>query len=334
MTTHPLTRRGARLLAVPAVVAALGLTVAACGSESAPADPENAAATIAITDAQNRTVQVPTEPEVVVSLDWSVTRTLTDLGVEVDATPTPNGSLPADLSRYEGDAVAKVGSLFEPDYEAINALEPDLVIVGSRSGTPEVVAELEKITPAVIDMSTRFERPEDQVPMTTERVIQLGSIFGVEEEARTRMAAVTAGVEEAGAKAEAAGWSAMFVQVSGGSASAYGPGSRFGLVYSDFGFADTGAPVDEEGSHGQEVAQEFFSEYDPGVIYVLDRAKAIGETETPALDVLNNDLVNTTTAAQEQRIFEVDGFSWYLATAAPSSLEQMTADVNQAFSTQ
>lgn len=311
-----------------AAVAALSLTLAACGSEAEPAASAGGA-TVSITDAQNRVVDVPVAPETVVVTDWSVLRTLTDLGIEADAVPTSTAGLPADLAKYADDKYTKVGTLFELDYEAINALEPDLVVVGSRSGTPEVVAELTKITPNVLDLSARYSEPAQQLPAIEQRVEQLGSIFGVEDQAAQQMDDVKAEIAEARTRASEAGLSAMFVQVSGGKASAYGPTSRFGTIFSDFGFDDTGAPVDEEGSHGEEVGAEFFAEYDPEVLFVLDRAKTIGESAQPALQVLDNDLVNRTAAAEDGKIAEVDGFSWYLATAAPSSLRQMAADVNQ-----
>src|SRR5690606_6723432 len=126
---------------------------------------------------------------------------------------------------------------FEPDYEAINALNPDLIIVGSRSGTPEVVAEMERIQPAVIDMSVRYENAEDQVPQLFERVEQLASIFGKEAEAETRLTKIRNDIDEINKEAGASKLSALFVQVSGGTVNAYGPGSRFGIVYDDFGFA-------------------------------------------------------------------------------------------------
>jgi iron complex transport system substrate-binding protein len=281
--------------------------------------------TVTIVDAQNRTVEVPRDPETVVVLDWSVIRTLTDFGIEVDATPQSNGTLPDDLAPV-AEAATAVGTLFEPDYEAISALEPDLIIVGSRSGTPEVVAEMERITPTVIDMSVRYDEAQDQFPQFYERVEQLATIFGVEDEAAARLDAIRQDIEQLAADAAATGRSALFVQVSGGTVNAYGPGSRFGIVYDDFGYAPTDAPIDEEGSHGQEISQEFFVQYNPGVIFVLDRSKAIGEDATPALEVLDNGLVDTTDAAKEGRIVEVDGFAWYIATYAPSSVEQMIED--------
>lgn len=322
-------RRGAGI----AALATAALLAAGCGASTADAGNStgetsaSASATgpVSITDAQGRTVEVPANPKTVVAIDWSVIRTLTDLGVEVDAVPVPNSALPADLAKYE--KATQVGTLFEPDYEAIAAMNPDLVIVGSRSGTPEIVKEFEKFAPAVIDMSVRSKSPADTFKLTTERVTQLGSIFGKQQQASDLMDKIATDVAKVKKSATDSGKTAMVVQVSDGTVSAYGPGSRFGTVYEDFGYKPTGAPLDDKGGHGEEISQEFFVQYNPGVLFVLDRAKVVGQKQAPALDVLNNGLVGTTDAAKDKKIVEIDGFSWYIATAAPSSWQQMIKDV-------
>lgn len=322
-------RRGAGI----AALATAALLAAGCGTSTADAGNStgetsaSASATgpVSITDAQGRTVEVPANPKTVVAIDWSVIRTLTDLGVEVDAVPKANSALPADLAKYE--KATQVGTLFEPDYEAIAAMNPDLVIVGSRSGTPEIVKEFEKFAPAVIDMSVRSESPADTFKLTTERVTQLGSIFGKQQQASDLMDKIATDVAKVKKSATDSGKTAMVVQVSDGTVSAYGPGSRFGTVYEDFGYKPTGAPLDDKGGHGEEISQEFFVQYNPGVLFVLDRAKVVGQKQAPALDVLNNGLVGTTDAAKDKKIVEIDGFSWYIATSAPSSWQQMVKDV-------
>lgn len=327
------TIRPARRTAL-AFAAALALLAAGCGSSAEPdtataASTASASGPVTITDSQGRTVSVPLNPDVVVATDWSVIRTLADLGIEVDAVPAAIGTLPEDLKAYT-EGVQTVGDVFEPDYEAIAALEPDLVVVGSRSGTPEVIAEFEKFAPAVLDMSVRSDDPSKSFALNQERVEQLGSIFGKEAEATALMDGIAADIAEVRTQVEAGARSAMVVQVSDGTVSAYGPGSRFGTVYADFGYQPTAAPLDGEGSHGEEISQEFFVQYNPGVIFVLDRAKAIGQAQAPALDVLDNALVGSTDAAKGDRIAEIDGFSWYLAASAPSSWQRMVEDVRGA----
>lgn len=307
--------------------AALSLTaLSGCGSAEAEARAEGP--TVSITDAQGRQVTVPQNPEVVVAADWGVVRTLTDLGIDVDAVPSSKTPLPEDLAKY-ARGVKTIGTVKELDYEAINALNPDLVIVAERSGTPQVVEEVSKFA-TVIDMSARWEKPSEQLPMMEQRAGEIGKIFNKESEAKASIAAAREKIAAAKAKVAESKRNALFIQVSGGKANAFGPGSRFGIIHEEFGFADTGAPIDPKADHGQEISQEFLAQYNPDVLFVLDRAKTIGNDETPALDVLNNGLVGGTTAAAEERIVEIDGFSWYIAPNSARSLETMAADITKA----
>lgn len=317
-----------RPLALAAALLAGALALTGCAPSTVTADPATSApgATVSITDAQQRTVAVPANPAVVVVTDWSIIRTLNDLGIEVDAIPAPIGQLPADLAAYASGKTT-VGDVFEPDYEAIAALEPDLVLVGGRSGTKEVVAEFERFAPAVLDMSVRPETASETLKVTRQRIEELASIFGSTEKAKSLMDAVEADIAAQRTAVQAAGHTAMIVQVSDGTVSAYGPGSRFGSVFTDFGYATTSAPVSAEGEHGEEISQEFFVQYNPGVLFVLDRAKAIGQEASPALDILNAGMITTTDAAKSARVVEIDGFSWYLAPNAPSSWARMVDDV-------
>ncbi|MEY8881832.1 ABC transporter substrate-binding protein [Donghicola sp. XS_ASV15] len=72
----------------------------------------------------------PLNPATVVALDLSAIDTLNALGVEIAGIPdiTP----PAYLAKATQD-VPTVGSLFEPDFEALAVMAPDLVIAGGRS---------------------------------------------------------------------------------------------------------------------------------------------------------------------------------------------------------
>lgn len=281
--------------------------------------------TVMITDAQGREVEVPVNPETLVVTDWNIIRTLSDLGVSPDAIPAPVSALPEDVNAAV-EGLPEIGTVFEPDYEAIAAMEPDLVIVGSRSGNPEVVAEMEKFA-TVVDLSTRPEEDADPLTDMRERVEQVGQIVDHEAEASALMDELDSQVTELHDEIAAQGEKALMVQVSDGTVSAYGPGSRFGLIYGLFGYSPIDAPLDAEGGHGDEISQEFFVQYDPEVLFVLDRGKAVGQEATPAMDLLSNGLANSTTAFSNDRVVEVDGFSWYLATYAPSSFQQIIDDV-------
>src|SRR5918998_1250645 len=93
--------------------------------------------------------ELPAIPKKVLVFDLAALDTLDALGVEVAGVPTAR--LPDYLSKFNADRYEKVGTLFEPNYEAVNAAEPDLIIVGGRSSAK--YAELSKIAPTV-DLST------------------------------------------------------------------------------------------------------------------------------------------------------------------------------------
>ena len=60
-----------------------------------------------------------------------------------------------------------------------------------------------------------------------------------------------------------------------GNLSAFGVGSRFGILHNEFGVA----PVDETikpSGHGDKISFEYIVEKDPDYIYVMDRAAIVG----------------------------------------------------------
>lgn len=330
--------RSSRLGATASVVVG-GLLLSACGgsgSGSGSSASQSGAGgsaggnggTVSITDAQDRTVKVPKNPKKVVVLDWSAARSLHALDAEIVGLPKPNGDLPSDLKAASDKATA-VGTLFEPDYEGISKLNPDLVVVGARSGNKKVVDELTKITPNVIDMSTSRD-PKTVIKSVGERYTQLASIFGKEADAKTTLATMNTNIADLRKKASAESGKTMFASVSGGKVSVFGAGSRFGRVWTDFGFKPVDAKLNEKGQHGEEINQEFFVKYNPAHLLVLDRGRAVGDAGKPALDVLNNGLVGKTDAAKNKKIALVDGFAWYLAPDSPVSVEQMVKDAQKA----
>ncbi len=125
-------------------------------------------------------------PERIVVFDLGVLQTLDTLGVEGVVGVPEVANMPEDLSEYASDDYTKVGSLKEPDYEQVNALEPDLIIVAARSAP--AYGELSEIAPT-IDMTvdtTNF------LNSAIERIETLGELFGKEDEVRDRLDALTA----------------------------------------------------------------------------------------------------------------------------------------------
>ncbi|MDA7746797.1 ABC transporter substrate-binding protein, partial [Psychromonas sp.] len=93
--------------------------------------------------------QLPAIPERVVVLGMDSLDALDALGIEpVGVVKSP---LPAYLEKYKSDKYQSVGSLFEPDFEAIYTLKPDLIIVSNRSSRS--FEALSNIAPTVLFMA-------------------------------------------------------------------------------------------------------------------------------------------------------------------------------------
>ena len=310
----------ARPLAALSLTVATALAVSACGgSQDTAAEASADSAEVTVTHAQGETA-VPADPQEVVVLDVGVLSTLDSLGVEVAG--VPEATYPESLSQYAGDEYPKVGSLFEPDYEAVNALEPDLIIVGGRSAA--VYPELAEIAPT-IDLTVDNQ---DFLASFAERTTTLGEVFGEEAAVAERLAAIDERAAEVRTAAEGAG-DALFVMTSGGEVSAYGPETRFGLVYDELGLT----PADEgltAADHGDAISFEYIAEEDSDILLVLDRDAAIGESGTAAQQVLDNELVRGTTAWQNDDVHYLDSTVWYIAPNGLPSVEQMVEEVGAA----
>lgn len=78
------------------------------------------------------TTEVPNSPQKVVVFDLASLDSLTRLGVKAVA-GVPQIPLPDYLKQYSDRRYVRAGTLFEPDYETMAFLEPDLIIIAGRS---------------------------------------------------------------------------------------------------------------------------------------------------------------------------------------------------------
>lgn len=170
-----------------ALMAAFGLNRMAVAQDASPEASPESTPVITVTEgpgedeltlvhAQGETV-VKKNPETIVAYDVAAIETIEYLGGTLAGVPELTQS---DV--FQSDAEV-VGSLFEPDYEAVNALAPDLIIVAGRSAA--AYPDLSKIAPT-IDVSFGDGMVESFSEITT----ALGAILGAEEEAATAISEV------------------------------------------------------------------------------------------------------------------------------------------------
>ncbi|WP_313539734.1 siderophore ABC transporter substrate-binding protein [Enterococcus sp.] len=321
-------------LVIGVITIGMFLGLAACGSSTTQEESQTAASTAAqsevstedethtdieVTDSNGK-VTVPYQPEKVVVFDNSALDTMDVLGVGDRVVGAATSNLPAYLSAFE--TVESAGGIKEPDLEKINQLQPDLIIISGRQR--DYQDELAAIAPTIF-----LSVDNDDTWASIESNIQtLAEIFGKEEEAQRQMADLQSQIDTLHASAEESGLTALIVMVNEGNLSAFGPGSRYSILYDTFGFI----PVDdtlEASTHGESISYEFLLEKNPDLIFVVDRTQAIGGEESQSA-FISNEIVQETTAGQNDHIIELDAAVWYLAGSGIESIERMLADVQPA----
>lgn len=276
---------------------------------------------IEVTDALNHTVEVPVNPERVGVFDYAQIDNMDALGLSDRIEVTASGEMPTYLEKYEEVAVA--GTLHEVDLEITLSMQPELAIVASRSSAS--FDALSEFIPTVDFSLTNHKTFESMAA----NLNQLAQIFGKEEKAKQLLQDLETRKEELMEAAQASEKTALMVMYNGGSLSAFGPNSRFGHVYDDFGFT----PVDENievSKHGMEISYEYIVRENPDIIFVLDRSSAIAETDLLEDTVKHfeaNPLIQTTKAFQEDAIHYLTADVWYLSNGGVQAYNQMMTDV-------
>jgi iron complex transport system substrate-binding protein len=288
-----------------------------------------AAAMVAAAPVLAQTVEVETArgpielaqmPGTIVVLDVAAVDTLDALGV------MPDGITDRLYVSYLDDVAAGAevtGTLFEPDFEAINAMQPDLIVVGGRSS--EQVEPLSAIAPA-IDMTILGD---DHVAEVLARLDAYGSIFGKEAEAEALAQEFETKLDAAN-EAVAGKGTGLIVMTNGPKVSAYGAGSRFGWLHQALGLPEAVEGVDEA-THGEAISFEFIRDANPDWLIVVDRAAAIGEEGARAEQTLDNALVAETTAWSEGQVVHLDSAEIYIAGGGIQSMMRALDRVTESF---
>ena len=274
--------------------------LAACGGQdgSASVQAGSAAAEVPAGSVKVQTAHgeavVPQNPERVAVYDLGAVDTLSKLGVKIGASVDAQNL--AYLDAPLKDAV-KAGTLFEPNYEALNAYNPQLIVIGSRMAKDKVSDELAKLAPT-IDMTAQTDNMKESAKA---RIDAYGRIFGKQAEADALKAEIDKTFADAKAAAQGKG-KGLVILVNAGKLSAFGPDSRLGgWIHRDIGVPAVDEAI-KEGSHGQPVSFEYIKEKNPDWLFVLDRSAAIGEEGQAAREVLNNPLVAQSTAWKKGQV--------------------------------
>jgi len=269
---------------------------------------------------ENGTIEVSKNPERVVTFDYGTLDILDNMGVEVVG--LPKKSVPEYLSKYKGDAYTDLGGLKEPDFEAINEVKPDLIIISGRQADMyDKFAEIATTVYLSVDGS-------DYLNDFSRNLDVLGKIFGKEDFVKENLDSLTKQMEEVKAVAQEKNVNALTTMVSEGNISVFSDKSRFGLIYNQLGITNKDDKI-EESNHGQQVTFEYIAEQNPEYLFVVDKGSATGGEGT-AKALFDNDLIKSTDAYKNDKIVYLDSAAWYVVAGGLDSTQTMINNIKDA----
>ena len=273
------------------------------------------------------TVSVPVNPQRVVVMDFGTLDTLDALSATGAIAVTarlalPKSNLPAYLAKYKGDGYVDVGGLKEFNLETINAFKPELIIISGRQ--QDYYMELSSIAPVFFVDNLAA----DYIATAHTNILALAAIFDAQEAVASTWDKISQSIARVREKAAAKNEKALVLLTNDGKISAYGSGSRFGIIHDDLGVA-LADPKIKVGIHGQLVNYEYVAMVNPDIIFVVDRSAAVGG-KADGVRLLDNALVAKTSAAKNNRIVALDPDFWYLSGGGLRSLTKMVKDIEEA----
>src|SRR5699024_2531915 len=260
------------------------------------------------------------EPERIIVFDYGVLDALDTM--EKDIIGLPKKTIPKYLEEYNDDKYEDVGTLQEPNFEKIYELEPDLIIISGRQA--KLYDEFSEIAPTIylgID-------GEDYINSFKKNMNILANIFNEKDLVESEIEKIEKAIKDLNEDAKENNSNSLLLMVSDGDLSAYGEASRFGILHKEFGLT----PVDENiesSTHGQKVNFEYIAEQNPDYLFVIDRGVVVGG-DTSAEQVLDNELIKSTKAFENDNIVYLDAQIWYVSSGGFSSTMKMIQEVHSA----
>lgn len=261
------------------------------------------------------------KPKNVVVLGQDSLDVLDAIGIE--PVGVVKGHLPTYLSKYKDDKYKAAGSLFEPNFEAIYSMKPDLIIVSNRSSGS--IEELSKIAPTILFLADS----KDYWGSTKKAWRMLGEVFEKQDVVEALIQDKQRQIEGLQELSKNSGAKALAIITGGGKIGAFGLESRYGYIHTLFGFQQAVKDIKAK-SHGDNISYEFIAKANPDVLIVLDRDEAIGASKGDARKQLDNALIKKTNAFKNNNITYVSAPVWYISASGVTATQIMIDDMKKA----
>ena len=279
--------------------------------------------------AQFATAPVPAAaPQRVVVYDLATLDTMQALGIPVAG--VPKAQFPSYMAGYGDARYTVAGSLFEPDYDALSQIRPDLIIVGGRSAAKaEVLGKVAR----TLDFSVK---PASMLQDMERNITQLAQLYGKQAQGQALVAKIQREVAELQQLASQAQPGVLLMAINE-RIMPQAPGSRFGFLFDVFGAKSQLSAKDLPARGGPAYTFEDLAKLQPEWIYVIDRNTGVGAAAgggaiVPSPEVFDNAWVKSTPAGQKGQVVFLDPKGWYLmGSTGPTALLNNVAQLKQAY---
>ncbi|MCC5910833.1 MAG: siderophore ABC transporter substrate-binding protein [Clostridiaceae bacterium] len=311
-------KKGLVLVALLMFVSMVGL-IGCSSTEVTGGEEVESVETVTITHELGETT-VNKNPQRVIVFDYATLDSLNQMDIEIIGLPKSN--IPGYLSKYNDAKYEDVGTLFEPNFEKIFELQPDLILIAGRQR--ELYGELAEIAPTVFLALNN----QDYINSFKSNVIVLGEIFDRADFVNEEINKIETQINELNAKVKETDQNALIIMANDGALSVYGNNSRFNLIHQEFGFPAADENI-EVSNHGQSISFEYILEVNPDIIFVIDRAAVTGGSNA-AESVLDNDIVKMTYAYKNDAINYLSAHVWYVASGGFEGTKIMIEEIASA----
>lgn len=262
--------------------------------------------------------EVAKKPSRIVVLDIGALETMHILGVK--PVGIPKKYMPEYLSELkDDDNIADVGSVIEPDFEAISALNPEVILISTRQ--ERFYEELTEIAPTIFVGTDS----KDYIPSFKRNTMIVAQIVDREDEAVEKLRVLEKKMTDAQARFSKDENKALFLIYNNGRFSAFGKGSRFGFIHDVLGMKPV-MEFNDESVHGQRISNELLAEANPDYLFIIDRNAVVLDKVSNKAEI-ENPLLQQTKAFKNGKIFYLDPNVWFISGGGLLSVDLMLDDV-------
>jgi len=288
-------------------------------------------------------------PASVAVFDWGILDILYTVGWENTGIETlvipATATLPDEVAWFEDkDFVIRGGTLHYVNWDVLDLVQPELVILGTRSFAhnaagettsaevrAELRAEAEELYPdiAFIRLTQNSSR-SNLLADIEHNVYVLQQIFPqIADDLQAHLDTSKASLANLREKVQDSGATALFVMIWADRMSFFLPESRFHMIYDEFGFLPATDDLPEWGDqHGFDARAEFILSVEPDVLLVLDRTDMASPTGGVGMEnFMADSIIQNTAAAQNGHIYVLQGNPWYTVTGGLGALDTMIDNI-------